>query len=308
MGLFTNKNKPCILCGEPTPRLFPTTVEGQPICGNCKGKIDLPDGVFFGMSLEDVRKYMAFYDENKALRDIYKETLWVPCGGWNDRLSLDMDHKLFRIRDKGDAMVLEGSALKGFRILEDERVLYESSPAGLKHHPSDIPARVQNLVPIITQFHMQHMQYEHMQEIERRMQEQSDGKTSSSISGYMEPPRFTHQVIEHFHVELTLDHPYWGGTRSLEYTQTPRFDDTCPDAGEFMDKYNKHTKTLHTLALDLMSFINPDAREIKAGPVPQKIAIATDPVKEIQRYKSLLDSGAITEEEFTAKKKQLLDI
>lgn len=42
--------------------------------------------------------------------------------------------------------------------------------------------------------------------------------------------------------------------------------------------------------------------------VPQTVSIITDPVKEIQKYKSLLDSGAITEEEFTAKKRQLLGI
>lgn len=43
-------------------------------------------------------------------------------------------------------------------------------------------------------------------------------------------------------------------------------------------------------------------------PVPQTVAVVTDPVKEIQRYKDLLDSGAITEEEFTAKKRQLLGL
>lgn len=33
-----------------------------------------------------------------------------------------------------------------------------------------------------------------------------------------------------------------------------------------------------------------------------------DPVTEIQKFKGLLDSGAITEEEFAAKKRQLLGI
>jgi hypothetical protein len=33
-----------------------------------------------------------------------------------------------------------------------------------------------------------------------------------------------------------------------------------------------------------------------------------DPVAEIQKYKTLLDQGIITEEEFTAKKRQLLGI
>ena len=37
-------------------------------------------------------------------------------------------------------------------------------------------------------------------------------------------------------------------------------------------------------------------------------AANVDAVAEIKRYKDLLEQGAITEEEFTAKKKQLLGI
>lgn len=309
MGLFTNKNNPCAICGGPTPRLFATKVEDQPLCSSCKDKIDLPGDTFNTMSLADVRQYIAFYDENKALRDVYKETFSVACGGWHDKMSLDMDHRLFRIRSKGEALALEAAALKGFRILEDENVLYESSPEGLKYYPSDIPDRVKDLIPVITQFLMQYQQYEHMQEMERRMKEQSDDKNSSPSFSYVDPPQFKHQVIEHFHVELTLDHPYWGGTRSMEYNDTPRFSDTSPDAQSFMNSYKRQVEALHTLAVHLMSFIDPDAPEIQMGAAaPQTAVPTTDPVKEIQRYKELLDSGVLTEEEFAAKKRQLLGI
>lgn len=308
MGLFTSMKNPCVLCGGPTPRIFATTVENQPICGSCKDKIDLPDGVFSGMSLADVRQYIVFYDQNKALRDVYKETYGVLCGGWNDQMSIDMDHRLFRIRRKGDPMALESTALKGFRILEDERVLYESSPEGLRYYPSNIPDRVRELAPAITQFRMQYQQYEHMQEMERLMKEQNDGKTSSTTFSNMESPRFMQQVINRFYVELTLDHPYWGGTRSMEYTRTPSFSDTHPDANDFMYEYENQVKVLHTLAINLMSFIDPNAREIQMGVSSRTAASGTDPVEEIQRYKSLLDSGVITAEEFAAKKRQLLGI
>ena len=36
--------------------------------------------------------------------------------------------------------------------------------------------------------------------------------------------------------------------------------------------------------------------------------VPTDAVAEIQKYKALLDAGVLTEEEFTAKKRQLLGI
>lgn len=317
MGLFTSMKNPCAICGGPTPRLFPATVEDQPICGDCKDKIDLPEGAFEKMSLNEVRQYIAYYNENEALRRSYTETLFIPCNGWNDQISLDMDHRLFRIRMKGDAMALEASALKSFRILEDRRVLYESSPEGLKYYPSDIPARAQDLAPAIAQFQMQYQQYEHMEEMEKLMKEQSGGKTSSTTFSYMERPRFTQKLIEYFHIELTIGHPYWGGVFDREYTKTPGLSESHPDIKNFLSNYNKHLEILHTLALDLMSFIDPEAQEIQVGAVPRpagaeravpRAAVVTDPVKEIQRYKTLLDSGAITEEEFTAKKKQLLGL
>ena len=45
MGLFSNNKKPCPICGNATPRLLPTKVEGVPICKECDKKIDLPNGL-----------------------------------------------------------------------------------------------------------------------------------------------------------------------------------------------------------------------------------------------------------------------
>ena len=44
MGLFSNNKKLCPICGNPTPRLLPTKIDGQPICKECDSKIDLPAG------------------------------------------------------------------------------------------------------------------------------------------------------------------------------------------------------------------------------------------------------------------------
>ena len=74
MGLFSNNKKLCPICGSPTPRLLPTKVEDMPLCKECAGKVDLPDGVLERMSLDQFKKYIAYYDENQALRDAFKET------------------------------------------------------------------------------------------------------------------------------------------------------------------------------------------------------------------------------------------
>ena len=69
---------------------------------------------------------------------------------------------------------------------------------------------------------------------------------------------------------------------------------------------------LHTLARNLMQLIAPGAPETGAGAaqtsVPAQTGGAPNAVEELKQYKSLLDAGVITEEEFVAKKRQLLGI
>ena len=69
---------------------------------------------------------------------------------------------------------------------------------------------------------------------------------------------------------------------------------------------------LHTLARNLMQFIAPGAPETGAGAAqtaaPAQTGGAPNAVEELKQYKSLLDAGVITEEEFAAKKRQLLSI
>ena len=62
-----------------------------------------------------------------------------------------------------------------------------------------------------------------------------------------------------------------------------------------------------------MQLLNPGAPEINVGDntatqAAAQTAAVTDTAAEIKKYKELLDAGILTEEEFTAKKKQLLGI
>ena len=69
---------------------------------------------------------------------------------------------------------------------------------------------------------------------------------------------------------------------------------------------------LHTLARNLMQLIAPGAPETGAGAAPtaahEQNGGAPNAEEELKQYKSLLDAGVITEEEFAAKKRQLLGI
>ena len=69
---------------------------------------------------------------------------------------------------------------------------------------------------------------------------------------------------------------------------------------------------LHTRARNLMQLIAPGAPETGAGAAqtaaPAQTGGAPSTVDELKQYKALLDAGVITEEEFAAKKRQLLGI
>ena len=81
----------------------------------------------------------------------------------------------------------------------------------------------------------------------------------------------------------------------------------------------EQTEELHQLAKKLMHMMDPKAGETQVGGAAAAAATAqsaaqavptvpADAVAEIQKYKTLLDAGVLTEEEFTAKKRQLLGI
>lgn len=142
MGLFSNSKKLCPICGNPTPRLLATKIEGMPICKECDNKVDLPEGAVNQMSLEDFRQYVAFHGENQALRDCFAESYRFSFGLLSSSLLLDASHGLLRLKDDQEALVLEASSLKAFRISEDNRPLFEGGSESLRCYQSDVPAQV----------------------------------------------------------------------------------------------------------------------------------------------------------------------
>lgn len=308
MGLFSNKKKLCPICESPTPRLFPTVVDGMPICKECKKKINLPDGALDAMSLEDFRQYMAYHQENAALRDTFE-----PSFSWNSVIDLDPPKRLFRLGGGDQGLVLEAACLRAFRILEDDKVLFENGPDGLLCYENDILTRAEALAPAISQFNILMEQYRQVEQMKEMRKNDPNGDSAPSLP-YVSRPYFDQQLIHQgFKLELTMEHPYWDGVHSW-IGDAPKFDDSSPSVASFMRKYDKAAEALHTLAVSLMELLCPGAPEIKvssgipAGGEAARAVPVTDPVEEIKKYKALLDSGIITDEEFSAKKRQILGI
>lgn len=306
MGLFTNNKKLCPVCNSPTPRIFPTSVEGMPICKECYRKIDLPDGMLKEMSIEDFRQYINFYNKNQVLRNTFTESFQSIDGYLSKKLLIDTAHGLFRLNEEEKSLVFEASNLVSFRILEDNMVLFESAGNVLKCYRSDIPKRVKAMSDEIAYLVMQIQLKEERERAERERQRERErnGEETTQSTYYSEPDIELPVPLEYFYVELTLDHPYWGEFQGKIYG--PRFKRDCPSVGNYLESYERRTNKLHEMASALMQMICPGAGEVHDGADTEAPKI--DAVSEIKRYKELMDSGIITEEEFAAKKRQLLGI
>lgn len=305
MGWFVNKRKRCPVCNSPVPRNFPTKIEGIPVCRECDSKIDLPEGMVDQMTLESFRQYLDYYDRNKTLRDIFTESYRMDFAGFNSVIVMDTADRLFRLKESAASLVMEASQLKAFRVLEDNVPLFEGEGNILRCHSSKVPELVKSMAPQIARFRMQQEMYI---QLENRKKEKNGERAKTSYC--MSNQGFDAPVpLKHFYVELTLTHPYWGGFRGK--LDVPGFSRYDPSVDAYLKEYWEKVDKLYALAVNLMQFINPDARvSCDAGKVPVTVQAGAvgDIADEIQKYKSLLDSGIITEEEFTAEKCRLLGI
>lgn len=327
MGLFSNQKKPCPICGGATPRLLPTKIEGAPICKACERKIDLPDGAINSMSLEQFRRYIDFYDANAPLRTAFQETERFNWGFLPKDIFLDAAHGLFRFAPRDEALVFDRACLKGFLITEDNTPLFEGTAEALRCYDSDAADRAAQFQPHIDRFLLARQEYEHMERMARMEEEREREHSEHRGGGRSDPPppsprprlpepRFDMQPpVRRFRIEIRLDHPYWH--TFSEEVGGPEFDPIYPSVQDYLARYQERVDALSSIAAGLMLLLNPGAATIRVGAQaatpaqaasPAQAAAGPDAVAEIQRYKALLDAGVITQEEFTAKKRQLMGI
>ena len=232
MGLFSNNKKPCPICGNATPRLLPTKVEGVPICKECDKKIDLPNGVLDSMTLDDFRRYIDFYNKNQALRERFHPEYRFGFGAFNTQLVLDVTNGLFRLKDDESTIVFEKSALKSFRITEDKEPLFTGTAAGLVCAESKNPERVRLLAPRIEQFKLQRSDYERIMQAERVQyldRTNEEWRERERELEFHKPEFRESSPFRQFVVELELDHPYWKAYRNE--LDAPEFDDDYASTG-----------------------------------------------------------------------------
>lgn len=315
MGLFSNNKKLCPVCGAPTPRLFPTKVEGTPVCKECAGKIFLPDGMLDSMTMGSFMQYMNYYGENQSLRERFTATYSFHLGASNIDILLDTTNRLFRLSVDERALVMEASCLKSFRILEGDNLLFESLGNGLRCYDSNVAEKVRGMAGLIEQFKSRRDEYQFRQQMERRREEEAKRRGEEYRKEYMSEPTFRgYEPFDRFRVELLMEHPYWSEISGEMYG--PTFDSRYPSIDSYICDYQNEAEKMHELAMNLMQFISPGAGEVRNANEAAAFAATQAPtraagnsaIEEIKQYKELLDAGIITEEEFAMKKRQLLGL
>lgn len=325
MGLFGGNKKLCPICGNPAAKLLPTKVEGQPLCKECDAKASVvPDNLRGRIlsTMETFRAYLADYNENQTLRNTFLESYQYQFGILGGTLSLDVPHRLLRLNASEHAFVLEPQNIRRFRILEDGSPLFEGTKNGLICYQSAIPDRVRNLGPEIDRFERDQIHYEQMKRMEEKMEQQAKENGESYSQQYIPSPDINKlRPFDKFYLLIEVEHPYNQG--NVEFKKDgPHF--SGPDffggynsaIKDYLRNYELNVEEMRELAAQLMSILNPDAPERQVGSQTasgvQTVSIISaapeDSVAEIQKYKSLLDSGAITEEEYAAKKRQIMNI
>lgn len=316
MGLFGPK-KLCPVCGKPASRFLPTKVEGQPLCGDCDSKVlELPDDLRGDViaSMASLREYFAVFDENAALRQSFQQSYQHEFGILGGSICLDTTHRLLRLGSSDNAFVFEPENIRLFRISEDSSPLFEGTKDALVCYQSTAPDRARNMGREIDRFRLEVRQCEQMKHMEEQMERQAKDRGDTYISRYISLPDVsTLNPFQKYYVYIELDHPYRKMKKEFKETG-PGFSDYDTSIEGYLRAYETASGEMRALADNLMAVLNPDAPERQAGPQAAPASAAAesrpvaDPVAEIQRYKGLLDSGVITEDEFSAKKRQLLGI
>lgn len=276
MGLFTNKDKACPICGNGTPRLLATKIEGQPICSNCNDKILADNGMVDNWTLEDLKEHLAYRSENKKLVESFTPTRTVT----HERdMVIDDAHQLFYFKNwtVDNPPVFKFSDITGFNIQLGYDTV-ETWYKGMERTPYQ-PTSNGLLAGI---------------------------SALASIAGVDKSDK-DESVYDNLKVTLQIDTPYLheyelcsisvSGQNQVAYMD---------DVARQMSKVNSLCNLLIALSkeADKGAGTSPGGAGAQAGTASDTNQV----VEDLKKFKELMEAGVISAEEFEAKKKQLLGI
>lgn len=272
MGLFTNKDKACPICGNGTPRLFATKIEGMPICSDCNNKILADTGLIDNWTLEDLKVHLAYRAENKKLVENFTPTRTLTH---EREMVIDDVNQLFYFKSwvEDNPPVFKFSDITGFNI----QLAYDTVETWCKG--------------------MERTPY----------QPTSNGLLAglSVLAGLAGTDKGDkdESLYENLKVMLQIDTPY------LHEYELCSISVSGSNQAAYMDDVARQMGKVNSLC-NLLIALSKEADKGSGtssggnGAVSDTDKIAAD----LKKFKELMDAGVISAEEFEAKKKQLLGI
>ena len=253
MALFGKKKEAdcCAICGKERKtgffrELFQTEVDGQYVCKDCFGTIDIQSEIMKQMTIPRFKEYIAFREANLALKDAFTPTNTIDFGFLDSKIVFDHTHGYLCFSKALDKTIFERKHLKSFVIREDSNVIFEGGANGLTSYGSNVH----------NQLRLLQMQFsKHRQEaraFEDRLARMSSEEREKNLNN---GPRFTAtEPFRKFYVELRFDHPYWN-TMILDM-DGPRFTNNATVEDDYRYAYQSSFYTMEQLAKDLNGFMN----------------------------------------------------
>lgn len=213
MALF-GKKADCPICGNATPRLLPTKVEGQAICKDCDKKISMELDMKVHLTLDQLREHLAFREENQKLHESFKVAEVESFVHGNHKLVIDEEQKLFYL-DNGEEnpTIFQFDQLKAFRYIEVLNIR-GSILQGLKRYERAVfdytrenKKQEDSYTMLLEEKMMHYVNLDHWEDYFRGIDDQM-----------MELAK----PIREFKLQFEFDHPYWN-TMEFKYVEPAIF-------------------------------------------------------------------------------------
>ena len=303
MALFGKKKEgdQCAICGKERKTglfrgLFQASVDGQYVCGDCYGIVDLPAATENQMSIQEFKEYMNFRKENLKLKDRFAVSSSIDFGILDSKVVFDHTHGYLCLSKELDKTIFERKHLSSFAIREDSHTIFEGNANGMNSYGSNVHNQLRLMQPKFTQFRQEMRTFQ--DKLNRMSPEQQEKERSNK-------PRFNSpEPFQNFYVDLYFDHPYWKEI-TLDMAG-PRFHSESASLEDYLTSYRLSFGTMEQLAQNLESFLS--AKAGMASEMANSASSQADAAETLKRFKELLDMGVLTEEEFAAKKRQLLGL
>lgn len=277
MGLFSNKDKPCPICGGATPRLLAKKFGGEAICGKCADNIMADDELVKGWTIDDLKEHLHYRDGNRKLVEDFVATRKVD---YDREMVIDDSRGLFYVNSLGDdnPPVFRFDEIVGYQMNLGYHTV-ESWSRGTPRTPYRPPA-----LGLVSGLSM--------------LAEAFGAKGSDKDKDTeFESIKVILQIKTKYLHEYELCDLFISGNGSAEFEH------------DFAREFAKADALCNLIvSIGNVNTAGAAGASYSAAPAAQASNSADQTADSIKKFKELLDAGIITQEEFDAKKKQLLGI